>query len=175
MADTVIGNYLPESVTVILSKGDFVHRVTGFADGTFINATRLVPASEPYIGADLTGGRVKRRNRSMNIGITLHQYASSNSVLQSLQKADEDDDGNTWVVNCTVKDVSGQTLFFSDQTIIASTPDVTLSTTTETRDWSLFMFNSDNYVGGNTPMGDAEVAAIEATGGTVEARWQING
>jgi hypothetical protein len=78
-------------------------------------------------------------------------------------------------VNCTVKDVSGQTLFFSNQTIIASTPDVTLSTTTETRDWSLFMFNSDNYVGGNTPMGDAEVAAIEATGGTVEARWQING
>lgn len=175
MADTVIGNYLPESVTVILSKGGFVHRVTGFADGTFINATRLVPASEPYIGADLTGGRVKRRNRSMNVGITLHQYASSNTVLQALQKADEDDDGNAWIVCCTIKDVSGQTLFFSDQTIIASTPDVTLSTTTETRDWSLFMFNSDNFIGGNTPLSDSEVQAVEATGNIVDTRWQING
>lgn len=45
--DILIGNYSPESVVVILSKGDFVHQVTGFADGTFINATRLVAASEP--------------------------------------------------------------------------------------------------------------------------------
>lgn len=47
MADMLIGNYSPEEVVVILSKGSFVHQVTGFADGTFINASRLVPASEP--------------------------------------------------------------------------------------------------------------------------------
>lgn len=174
MADILIGNYSPESVVVILSKGDFVHQVTGFADGTFISATRLVAASEPYIGADLSGGRVKRRNRSMNVTISLHQYAQSNSVLQALQRADEATDNNDWVVACTIKDTSGQTLFFSNQTIIATTPDVTLSTTTETRDWSLFMFNSDNFVGGNTPLDDAAVAAVEATGGQVDPRWQVN-
>ncbi len=174
MADQIIGNFLPEELTVILSKGDFTHRVTGFADGTFVSATRLVPASEPYIGADLTGGRVKRRNRSMNVTFTLHQYASSNTVLQELQIADEQDNGNEWVVNCTIKDNSGQTLFFSSQAIIATTPDVTFSTTTETRDWTIFMFGSDNYIGGNTQLSPSEVAAVEAVGGDVPARWQLN-
>lgn len=172
MSDILIGNYSPEAVTVILSKDSFVHQVTGFVEGTFISATRMVPASEPYIGSDLSGGRVKRRNRSMNVTISLHQYAASNYVLQALQRADEEDDGNAWVVSCTIKDNSGQTLFFSNQTIIATTPDVTLSSTTETRDWTLFMFNTDNYIGGNTPMSEAEVAAVEAVGGTVDTRWR---
>lgn len=116
---------------------------------------------------------MKRRNRSMNVTITLHQYASSNTVLQALQTADENDSGNTWVVACTIKDNSGQTLFFSNQTIISSTPDVTLSSTTETRDWTLFMFGNDSAIGGNTQLSAAEVAAVEALGGEVDARWQI--
>ena len=49
MADIVIGNYSPEAVTIVISKGSFVHQVTGFAEGTFISATRLVAASEPLI------------------------------------------------------------------------------------------------------------------------------
>ena len=52
MSDILIGNYSPEAVVITLSKGAFVHQVTGFADGTFISATRMVPASEPYIGSD---------------------------------------------------------------------------------------------------------------------------
>ena len=173
MADIVIGNYSPESVTIVISKGSFVHQVTGFAEGTFISATRLVAASEPYIGSDITGGRVKRRNRSMNVTISLHQYAASNTVLQQLQRADEEADGNEWVFSCQIKDNSGQTLFFSNQTIIATTPDLTLSSTTEMRDWTFFMFNADNFIGGNTPMDDAAVAAVEAVGGQVDARWRL--
>jgi len=120
----------------------------------------------------ITGGRVKRRNRSMNVTITLHQYSQSNAVLQALQRADEADDGNEWVVNAMIKDMSGQTMFSSSQTIIATTPDVTLSSTTEMRDWTLFMFNSDSLIGGNTPIDAASVAAIESTGGVVEDRWK---
>ena len=172
MSDILIGNYSPEAVTIILSKGAFVHQVTGFAEGSFITATRMVPASEPYIGSDITGGRVKRRNRSMNVTISLHQYAESNAVLQALQRADEADDGNAYVVNCQIKDNSGQSLFFSSQTIIATTPDVTFSSTTEMRDWTLFMFNSDSLIGGNTPISAASVQAIESVGGVVEDRWK---
>jgi len=47
MSDILIGNYSPEAVNVVISKGDFVHQVSGFADGTFISASRLVAASEP--------------------------------------------------------------------------------------------------------------------------------
>jgi len=52
MSDILIGNYSPEAVNVIISVGDFTHQVTGFVEGTFISATRLVAASEPYIGSD---------------------------------------------------------------------------------------------------------------------------
>lgn len=171
MADILIGNYSPESVVIVLSKGSFTHTITGYADGTFINATRLVQASEPYIGSDLSGGRVKRRNRSMEVTVTLHQYSASNTVLQALQRADEETDGNEWVVSCTIKDTSGQSLFYSNQTIISTTPDVALSNTTETRDWVLFMFNSDNLIGGNVELNPSEVAAVEALGGVVDQRW----
>jgi uncharacterized cupredoxin-like copper-binding protein len=171
MSDILIGNYSPEAVNVIISVGDFTHQVTGFVEGTFISATRMVPASEPYIGSDLSGGRVKRRNRSMNVTVSLHQYAQSNYVLQALQRADEGDDGNTYVASMTIKDQSGQTMFFSSQTIIATTPDVTLSSTTEQRDWTFFMFNTDNYIGGNTPLDAAAVQAVEAVGGEVDPRW----
>ena len=53
MADQIlIGNYSPEGITVILSKGSFSHQVTGFVEGSFLSASRLVAASEPYIGSD---------------------------------------------------------------------------------------------------------------------------
>lgn len=172
MSDILIGNYSPEAVNVVISVGGFNHQVTGFVEGTFISATRMTPASEPYIGSDLSGGRVKRRNRSMNVTISLHQYSQSNCVLQALQRADENDDGNSYVAAMTIKDQSGQTMFFSSQTIIATTPDVTLSSTTEQRDWTFFMFNTDNYIGGNTPLDAAAVQAVEAVGGQVDPRWQ---
>ena len=109
----------------------------------------------------------------MNVTISLHQYAASNTVLQQLQRAVEEVDGNEWVFSCQVQDNSGQTLFFSNQTIIATTPDLTLSNTTEMRDWTFFMYNADNFIGGNTPMDDAAVAAVEAVGGQVDARWRL--
>lgn len=173
MPDIQIGNYSPESIVATISKGDLVWTLTGFADGTFLTIERMVPSSEPYIGADLSGGRVKRKNRSATATFTLHQYSETNKVLQDLQRADENDDGNTWVFNFGVKDASGQSLFFSSQTVINSPPSVAYSTTTETRDWSFFMFNCDFNVGGNTPLDPAAVAAVEAVGGNVDPRWVL--
>lgn len=109
----------------------------------------------------------------MNVTLSLHQYAASNTFLQQLQRADEEDSGNTYVAACTIKDNSGQTLFFSNQTIIATTPDATLSSTTETRDWTLFMFNCDSYIGGNTQLDAEMVNNVEALGGVVDDRWKI--
>ena len=40
MASELLGSYTPEEVTVVISVGDQVHTVTGYAEGTFISATR---------------------------------------------------------------------------------------------------------------------------------------
>lgn len=172
MASNFIGNYLPDDFTIVLSKGDFVHKITGFADGTFVSMDRLVPTSEPYQGVgDNAFGRVKRRVTAMNVTITLHQYSPSNSVLQQLQTADSNTPGNEWVFNCTMKDLSGQTVASSNNAIIAAPANASFSSTTETRDWNIYMFGSDLFIGGNTPLAPSDVAAVNALGGEVDPRW----
>lgn len=52
MSDILIGNYSPEAVSVVISVGGFNHQITGFVEGSFLSATRMTPASEPYIGSD---------------------------------------------------------------------------------------------------------------------------
>jgi len=52
MAKDILGTYSPQEVVVILSVGDFVHTVNGYADGIFLNFARTTPASTLYSGAD---------------------------------------------------------------------------------------------------------------------------
>lgn len=174
MADSLLGNYSPESMVIVLSKGDFVHTVTGFADGTFLNIARITPASELYVGADLSTGRVKRRNKASTITLTLMQHATSNAVMQALQRADEEDDvGNEWVFAITIKDLSGTGIWSSNQAFIATNPDTTFSTTTETRDWVIQAVSLSANIGSNTLFDSAEVQAMNALGAEVDTRWQL--
>lgn len=176
MASNFIGNYCPDDFTVVISKGDFVHTVTGFADGTFASMNRLVPSSTPYqgVGRSNSFGRVKRAVTGMTVDITLHQYSPSNTVLQQLQIADAEVTDNTWVFSVTIKDLSGQTVASSNSAIIAAPPTVEFSSETSTRDWQIYLFGSDLFIGGNIPLAPAEVAAVEAAGGTVDERWRLN-
>ena len=169
-----IGNYAPDDFTIILSKGDFVHRITGFADGTFVSMDRIVPTSEPYQGVgDNAFARVKRRVTAMNVTISLHQYSPSNTVLQALQVADANTPGNEWVFACTMKDMSGHTVVSSSNAIIAAPANASFSSSTETRDWAIYMFGSDLTIGGNMPLSPSEVQAMEAVGAEVDARWRV--
>lgn len=176
MSSNFIGNYCPDDFIVVISKGDFVHTVSGFADGTFASMNRLVPSSTPYVGVGTSNsaGRVKRKVTAMTIDITLHQYSPSNTVLQQLQIADANVTDNTWTFSVTVKDLSGQTVVSSNSAIIAAPPAVEFSSDTSTRDWQIYLFGSDLFIGGNIPLAPAEVAAVEAAGGQVEQRWRLN-
>lgn len=176
MSSSFIGNYSPDEFTIVISKGDFVHTISGFADGTFCSMNRLVPSSIPYQGVGKTNsfGRVKRSVTGMTIDVTLHQYSPSNTVLQQLQIADANASDNSWVFNCTVKDISGMTVASSNSAVICAPPAVAFGSDTSTRDWQIHLFGSDLFVGGNIPLAPAEVAAVEAAGGTVDARWRLN-
>lgn len=170
-----IGNYSPDDFSIVLSKGDFVHKITGFADGTFISMERLVPTSEPYQGVgDNAMARTKRRISSMNVTVSLHSASPSNYVLQKLQDADAADPmSNEWVFNCTIKDLSGQTVLSTGSAIIMAPATAAFSTTIETRDWGIFMFGTDLQIGGNMLMSEQEVSAIEALGYEVDERWKV--
>lgn len=176
MATSFIGNYSPDDFTIVISKDNFVHTVTGFADGEFVSMNRLVPSSTPYqgVGKSNSMGRVKRAVTGMTVDVTLHQYSPSNTVLQQLQIADANVTDNTWVFSVTIKDLSGQTVASSNSAIIAAPPAVAFGSETSTRAWQIYLFGSDLFVGGNIPLAPAEVAAVEAAGGTVDERWRLN-
>jgi len=176
MASNFIGNYSPDDFTIVISKGDFVHTVSGFADGTFVSMNRLVPSSTPYqgVGKSNSFGRVKRSVTGMTVDVTLHQYSPSNTVLQQLQIADANTPDNSWVFSVTIKDLSGQTVASSNSAIIAAPPTVEFSSETSTRVWQVYLFGSDLFVGGNMPLSPSEVAAVEAAGGEVDSRWRLN-
>jgi len=170
----LLGSYSPESMVIVISKGEFIHTVTGLADGTFLNFSRLTPASTLVVGADLTTGRVKRRNKATDITLTLHQFATSNAVLQALQRADEEDDlGNTYVFSITIKDLSGTGVWSSNQAFISTVPDAPFSTTAETRQWVISAVSLSSNIGSNTLFDAAEVAAMNAVGAEVDTRWQL--
>lgn len=174
MSDNFIGNYLPDEFTIVLSKGDFVHRITGFADGTFVSMERITPTSTPFQGVgDNSFGRVKRTRTAMNVAITLLQTSPSNTVLQQLQLADASVVDNTWVMNCSMKDMSGQTIASSNTAIIQAPPTAAFGSEQTSREWHIYMFGSDLFIGGNMPLAPSEVAAVEAAGGSVDARWRI--
>jgi len=173
--DTVTFNYAPDEFSIILSKGDFIHKVGGFADGTFLSMERVTPTSNIYQGVGSnSAGRTKRRVTAMDVTITLHQGSLSNTVLQQLQIADANDIGNAWVFNCTIKDPSGQTVASSNSAIIRAPAIAEFGSEVGTRDWSIYMFGSDLFIGGNTVMAPDEVAAVEALGGVVEDKWRLN-
>lgn len=176
MSSNYIGNYSPDDFTIVISKGSFVHTVSGFADGNFITMNRLVPSSTPYqgVGKSNSFGRVKRAVTGMTVDIMLHQYSPSNTVLQQLQIADANAIDNTWVFNVTIKDLSGMTVVSSNSAIIASPPAVEFSSETSTRSWAIHLFGSDLFIGGNIPLAPAEVAAVVAAGGQVDDRWKLN-
>lgn len=175
MSDNFIANYLPDDFTIILSKGNFVHRVTGFADGEFINMERITPSSTPYQGVgDNSFARVKRSKTAMNVTITLHQGSPSNTLFQQLQIADANAKDNTYVFNCTMKDLSGQTVASSNSAVIVAPANATFSSEFGTREWQIYLFGSDIFIGGNTPLAPSEVTAMEALGAEVDARWRTN-
>lgn len=173
--DNIISNYAPDEFSIILSKGDFVHRVVGFADGTFVSMNRIVPTSTAYQGVGSSSfGRTKRRVTAMDVTVTLHQGSPSNTILQWLQTADANTAGNEWVFNCTIKDLSGQTVASSNTAIIAAPANADFSSEFGTRDWSIYLYGSDLFIGGNTPLAPDEVAAVDALGGFTEDKWRLN-
>ena len=93
--------YDPSKVSVIVG-GEVI---SGFADGTFINAERNEDAFTYVAGSAGKGTRVKNANKSGLITITLQGTSPSNAALNAFADADERD--NSGVFSILVRDNSG--------------------------------------------------------------------
>lgn len=167
----ILSTYSPEDVVVVIANDEFSHVVNGYADGTFINITREVPASTLYVGSDLSNARVVRANKASTITLSLHQASESNDVFSALLSNDEVARDNTWLFSLTIKDNTGRSLYFSPQAFISTEPDRAFSTGIENRDWGIQCVSLSGNTGGNGKFTPSTADSIVQLGGEVEARW----
>lgn len=167
----ILGTYSPEDLIITISNEFFSHSITGYADGTFVNVTRLVPPSTLYTGSDNTNARVVRANKGSTITITLHQASESNDILSQALIMDESTRDGTWCFNILVKDGTGRSLYFSPQAFIATNPEASFGAEIGTRAWDIQCVSLSNFAGGNGKLTDDAYRTLQSMGVTVDPRW----
>ena len=138
-----VRTYDPKSVVITVGGVP----MSGFADGTFLEITRDDAAFTKVVGADGTTTRVKSNNTGGSMTITLKQSSPSNDVLSAFAQADELT--NTGVVPILVKDLSGNSIYFSATGWIQKYPDSVFANEINNRAWVLDLADVDMFVGSN--------------------------
>lgn len=121
--------------------------ISGYADGTFLLIQRAADAWSMVVGADGLTTRVKSNNRSGTMTLTLLQSSPSNDVLSGFANLDEL--SNAGVIPVLVKDLSGNSLYFSGTGWIQKYPDSEFSNQISNREWIIALADIDIFVGSN--------------------------
>lgn len=172
MADTNLGTYSSDDLTVVITVQDITHSVSGFAEGTMVSVQKTTPSSQLVLNGDVGGGRVFRRTKDGLVTMTLNQWSATNDVLSYILKNDEETRDNTWLFNIAVVDGTGRSASYARQCFIENYPDMSLGTDLETREWVIKSADMEHFVGGNAKLPPEVIATIEKLGGTVAPRWR---
>ncbi len=122
------------------------HVITGYADGSFVKASRNEDTFKTYVGADGSPSRARSRNRSGTIEVTLAQTSPSNDALASAAAADEL--LGTGIYPCMVKDLNGTTLVASAEAWVRKPADVEMGKEVGPRVWTLDTGAMQIFAGG---------------------------
>jgi hypothetical protein len=128
----------------VLTVGGFP--ISGFADGTYIMATRQQDGFVSSAGADGEIARAKSNDKRTDLTITLMQTSLSNDVLSGIAQYDERT--GKGVVPVAYKDLSGTTTIFSGSGWVRKLPDVERSKEISNVEWVMELADSDIFVGG---------------------------
>jgi hypothetical protein len=177
MADNNLGTYNPEQIVAVLTVPDHpevAHVVSGWAEGTFLTFEKTTPSSTLILGADNTGGRLRRTTKGGTINFTLQMFTASNDILTQLEKNDGSATDNSWLFDLTIKDGMGRSFLHAKQCFIVNTPSMSFGTdATDTRSWDIQAINIDYYIGGSAKI-PAEIAStLTAMGVIVDPSWVI--
>jgi len=170
MADTNLGTYSPDDMVCIITLGDVSHPVSGFAEGTMVTAARTNPISTMISGADRSGYRVYRSNKTGSITLSLIQSTSSNDLLQGI--IDKDELSRDVFFEMFVADTSGRSWFRATQCFIENQPEASFSTEGEQRDWMITALELEQHLGGNAKVPADVALQLEKLGFPVPDRWK---
>jgi hypothetical protein len=134
-------NYDPGRVSVVWNG----ILITGFSSGTFVSAEREVETFTKDTGADGLVTRVRSRNKSGTVTLTLSPSSPANDLLSALHKQDED--FGTGYGELLIKDLNGTTLLSAEKSWIQKWPNVEQADEVSPREWMIDCAELEMYVG----------------------------
>ena len=121
--------YKPGEVQLLVAGA----KITGYADGTFIVASRDENSVNKVVGADGHVSRAINSNRGGSIRITLLQTGLGNDVLNKFAEYDE----NTGLGVFKVAVKSGETTIFAANGWVEKHPDYEFGKESGNREWTI--------------------------------------
>lgn len=121
--------------------------IRGYMDGTFISVERASDSFEKAVGAGGDVARVRSRDRSGRVTLTLQQTAPVNDLLSAI--AIEDELFGTGLGPLMVKDVNGTTLLLASIAWIVRPANVEFGDSLSGREWIFDCADLNMGVGGS--------------------------
>lgn len=121
--------------------------MSGFTDGTFLEVIRNEQTWNTVVGADGYVTRGKTNNFSGQITLTLKESSPSNDILSGFMVFDELT--NRGVYPILIKDLSGNSVYFSGKGWIQAWPTSTFDKAITDRSWVIQVDQLDLFVGSN--------------------------
>lgn len=138
-----IRTYDPRSVIITIGGVP----MSGFSDGTFLEVVRDEATWTKVVGADGYVTRGKTNNFTGTLTLTLKQSSPSNDVLSGFIALDEV--SNSGIVPILVKDLSGNSTYFSGQGWVRQYANSTFAKDITDREWTVDLGQLDLFVGSN--------------------------
>jgi len=139
-----VRTYDPKQVIVTIAGVP----MSGFSDGTFLEIDRNEPTWTMVVGADGLVTRGKTNNFSGTMTLTLKQSSPSNDILSALMAADEA--SNAGIFPVLVKDLSGNSVYFSATAWVNQYANSTFDKAITDRQWTFSLSEADMFVGSNS-------------------------
>jgi hypothetical protein len=121
--------------------------VVAVADGTFVNAERAEDAFSMKVGAGGDVTRVRSRNRTGSVTLTLQAASPTNDLFSAL--ALDDELFGTGTGPLLVKDLYGNTLISAETAWIRKLPAVEMADEASNREWVIDCAELIMLVGGS--------------------------
>lgn len=125
--------------------------VQGFMEGTFISVERAEDAFTPSVGAAGDVTRVRNRNRTGSITVTLQAASPSNDQLSTIARIDEL--FGQGVKPSMVKDLNGTTLIQASNSWIRKIPQWQAAKDASGVEWVFDCAELNMHVGGSLVVG----------------------
>jgi len=168
-----LATFAPNDVTIIITQqsSGISHILSGFSEDSIISIERNSDTFELYTGADDTNTRIYKANTSATCTIPLQQTANSNDILTALYVNDKNTRDSSGLFSLTVKDNSGRSAYFAEESYIAVVPSSSFGNDMQLREWVIHCVRMETFIGGNSNLSTEDVATLGTLGVTPDPRW----